>query len=99
MKKEINFNKIIDDISKMNKNELIKRYWIDKIEANWYWIDMFLDKFYELELYWYNCCFDNEKQMIINWEKLLRPFTNIEYIKEFQFFLWWILRNIKKWYK
>ena len=95
----MDFIKIIDDISKMDKKTLFKRYWIDLLKTNLYMSDYFLEKFYQLELLWIKCIFENRWndiiQMKINDDFVLRWY-NDKYKDEFIRFLQWLLYSKKR---
>ena len=93
------FTKIINDISKMDKSELLKRYWIDRLKTNLYMSDYFLEKFYELELYWINCKFEDRwsdiMYMKINDEFVFWCYDD-KYKDEYIRFLQWLLYSEKR---
>ena len=89
--KTLDYWKIIEDISKMDKNTLLKRYWLDNFKWNLYMQDYFLDKFYELELKWINCFYDKDKDQIkINDEYILWWYDH-KYNDEFIYFFQWLV--------
>lgn len=99
-----NHRKIMDDISKMWKSDLLKRYWIDQLDTNWYMQDYFLEKLYQLELYWYKSYFEKcfyemdwktLYQLVINGDRVLWWYE-MKYNDEFIWFLQWILYSLKK---
>lgn len=88
-----NYNKILDDLSKIDKSELVKKYWIDKLYTNLYMEDFFLESFYQLELLWIKAKFEDRwgtMQMKINDIFVLRWYDD-KYSDEFIRFLQWLL--------
>lgn len=92
MKKWLDYMKIIDDISKMDKKELLNRYWLDKLNDNLYMIDYLLDSFYELELKNVKCFYDVENDFItINWDRILYKYQNWNHKDDFIYFFRWLV--------
>lgn len=90
----LDYNKIIDDISKMDKKTLLKRYWLDELKANQYMIDYFLDSFYELELKNIKAFYDKQKNRIkINNNYILYEYDrkyDDDFIMFFQWLIYWL---------
>ena len=90
----LDYNKIIDDISKMDKKELLNRYWLDDLKTSQYMIDYFLDKFYELELKNIKAFYDKQKNEIkINDDYILYPYDrkyDDDFIMFFQWLIYWL---------